>query len=91
MAVKQPRVSESTNHPFRRKSEGGIEKQRSESSIRRNSGSVSPVRRNSGSGMRNSMQKINELPEGGNKPQKSGLRSFMGCALCSSLLLLFFS
>nr|AML79272.1 putative LOV domain-containing protein [Maianthemum canadense] len=79
LAVKQPRaLSESRNHPFRRKSEGGIEKQRSEASVRRNSGSVSPVRRNSRSGMRSSMQKINELPEGGNKPRKSGLRSFMG-------------
>nr|AML77797.1 putative LOV domain-containing protein [Ruscus sp. BC-2016] len=78
LAVKQPHaLSESTNHPFRRKSEGGIEKQRSEPSIRRNSGSVSPVRRNSRIGM-SSMQKINELPEGGNKPRKSGLRSFMG-------------
>nr|AML77309.1 putative LOV domain-containing protein [Nolina atopocarpa] len=79
LAVKQPcALSESTNHPFRRKSEGGIEKQRSEASVRRNSGSVSPVRRNSRSGMRSSMQKINELAEGGNKPRKSGLHSFMG-------------
>nr|AML78954.1 putative LOV domain-containing protein [Disporopsis pernyi] len=79
LAVKQPHaLSESTNHPFRRNSEGGSEKQRSEASVRRNSGSVSPGRRNSHSGMRSSMQKINELPEGGNKPQKSGLRSFMG-------------
>nr|AML77502.1 putative LOV domain-containing protein [Phycella chilensis] len=80
LAVKQPRaLSESTSHPFKRKSGGGGEKLSFEG--RRNSESVSPdtpVRRNSRSGMRSSMQKINELPEGGNKLRKSGLRSFMG-------------
>nr|AML76798.1 putative LOV domain-containing protein [Phycella sp. BC-2016] len=79
-AVKQPRaLSESTNRPFKRKSGGGGEKLSFEG--RRNSEDVSvvtPGRRNSRSGMRSSMQKINELPEGGNKQRKSGLRSFMG-------------
>nr|AML78115.1 putative LOV domain-containing protein [Eriospermum lanceifolium] len=79
LAVKEPgALSESTNLPFRRKSEAGREKQKSEASGRRNSGNVSPARRNSRSGMQCSMQKINELPEVGNKPRKSGLRSFMG-------------
>lgn len=79
MAVEKPHaLSELTNHPFRRKSEGGGKKPRFDASGRRNSEIVSPVRRNSRSGMRSSMQKINELPEVGNKARKSGLRSFMG-------------
>nr|AML77692.1 putative LOV domain-containing protein [Squilla maritima] len=80
LAVKQPHAHpESTKCAPRRKSEGGGgEKPRSEPSERRNSENISPRRRNSRSGMRSSMQKINELPEGGNKARKSGLRSFMG-------------
>nr|AML76947.1 putative LOV domain-containing protein [Borya sphaerocephala] len=71
MAVKQPHaLSESTNRPFTRKSEGGGETV-ARPGGRRNSENVSPVRRNSRSGMRSSMQRITELPEG-------GLRSFMG-------------
>ncbi|KAJ6831090.1 phototropin-1A-like [Iris pallida] len=78
MAVKHPNVlSESTNTLFRRKSEGG-EAVKTEASGRRNSDDISPVRRNSRTGMRTSMQRISELPEGGKKPRKSGLRSFMG-------------
>nr|AML79437.1 putative LOV domain-containing protein [Nandina domestica] len=76
-AVKQPRaLSESTNRPFMRKSEGGGGPVRSETPGRRNSENVAPQRRNSHGIMRSSMQKINELPE--KKPRKSGLRSFMG-------------
>lgn len=79
MAVKQPRaLSESTNRPFSRKSEGGTEKERNEAAGRRFSENVAPARRNSHVGMRNSMQKIIEIPETGKKPRKSGLRSFMG-------------
>ncbi|KAJ6814541.1 phototropin-1A-like [Iris pallida] len=73
MAVKHPNDSSI----FRRKSEGG-EAVKNEASGRRNSDDVSPLRRNSRSGMRSSMQRISELPEGGNKRRDSGLRSFMG-------------
>ncbi|XXG81059.1 hypothetical protein AAC387_Pa09g1784 [Persea americana] len=79
MAVKRPRaLSESTNRPFTRKSEGGTEKERHEAAGRRFSENVTPARRNSHIGMRSSMQRINEIPEVGKKPRKSGLRSFMG-------------
>ncbi|KAJ0987710.1 hypothetical protein J5N97_006066 [Dioscorea zingiberensis] len=78
MAVKDPRASESANRPFMRKSEGSGEVFRSESVGRRSSEDSNPARRNSRGGMRRSMQKISELPEGGNKPRKSGIRSFMG-------------
>nr|AML79460.1 putative LOV domain-containing protein [Curculigo sp. BC-2016] len=80
MAVKQPNVlSESTNRPFTRKSGGGGDMERPGTDGRRSSENASPVRRNSRSGMRSSMQKISELPEGRKKPQrKSSLRSFIG-------------
>nr|AML76773.1 putative LOV domain-containing protein [Eupomatia bennettii] len=75
LAVKQPRaLSESTNRPFMRKSEGGGVHERHEAMGRRNSENIAPERRNS----RTSMQKMSEIPEGGKKPRKSGLRSFMG-------------
>nr|AML77998.1 putative LOV domain-containing protein [Eschscholzia californica] len=86
LAVKDPRaLSESTNRPLSRKSEGGGRTGRlsSEGLLsgkgRRNSENVAPFRRNShggGGGMRKSMQRISEIPE--KKPRKSGLRSFMG-------------
>nr|AML79283.1 putative LOV domain-containing protein [Sanguinaria canadensis] len=81
LAVKDPRaLSESTNKPFMRKSEGGGRPRSSEinpTAGRRNSENIAPPRRNShGGGMRSSMQRISEVPE--KKPRKSGLRSFMG-------------
>nr|AML77350.1 putative LOV domain-containing protein [Sabal bermudana] len=78
VAVKNPRaLSESTNHPFKRKSEGDREMFKYEVPGRRDSENVTPGRRNS-RGTRSSMQRIIELPEGENKSRKSGLRSFMG-------------
>nr|AML79071.1 putative LOV domain-containing protein [Ludovia sp. BC-2016] len=75
MAVKDPHLlSESTNRPFMRKSEGGGQMARLEAPGRRKSEMGSPGRRNSQS----SMQRISELPEEGNKRRKSGIRSFMG-------------
>nr|AML79319.1 putative LOV domain-containing protein [Chelidonium majus] len=90
LAVKDPRaLSESTNRPLMRKSEGGgtggtgrlrlsSEGLNNAAGGRRNSENVAPPRRNShGGGMRrSSMQRIREEPE--KKPRKSGLRSFMG-------------
>ncbi|OVA09952.1 PAS domain [Macleaya cordata] len=87
LAVKDPRaLSESTNRPYMRKSEGGgtggAGRPRSSEALngaaggRRNSENVAPPRRNSHGGMRTSMQRISEVPE--KKPRKSGLRSFMG-------------
>nr|AML78126.1 putative LOV domain-containing protein [Helonias bullata] len=79
LAVKHPRaLSESTNRPVLRKSEDGAEMVRLEAPGRRNSENSNPSRRNSRSGIRSSMQRISELPEGGKKSRKSGLRSFMG-------------
>nr|AML79482.1 putative LOV domain-containing protein [Typhonium blumei] len=79
MAVKQPYAfSESNDHPFTRKSEGGLEPIGDEASGRRKSGNGPPYRRNSRGGMRSSMEKISEFPERENKQRKSGLRSFMG-------------
>ncbi|MQL91934.1 hypothetical protein Taro_024552, partial [Colocasia esculenta] len=76
MAVKEPHAfSESNDRPFMRKSEESIG---DEGSGRRKSENLPPHRRNSRGGMRSSMEKINELPEGENKQRKSGLRSFMG-------------
>nr|AML78000.1 putative LOV domain-containing protein [Viola canadensis] len=76
-AVKRPRsLSESTNRPFTRKSEGGGEEERKRATGRRNSENVPPSRRNSHGGPRNSMQSISELPD--KKQKKSGRRSFMG-------------
>nr|AML78420.1 putative LOV domain-containing protein [Aextoxicon punctatum] len=83
LAVKKPRaLSESTNRPFMRKSEGGGEQDRSEALARRNAENVAPPRRNSYGGTRSSMQRISELPE--KKPRKSGRRSFMGIIRKSS-------
>ncbi|XP_072151573.1 phototropin-1A isoform X1 [Setaria viridis] len=71
LALKNPRsLSESRNSTFKRKSQ--------ESEVPGKRSSESGSRRNSRSGMRNSLQKISEVPEGGNKTRKSGLRSFMG-------------
>nr|AML79610.1 putative LOV domain-containing protein [Sambucus canadensis] len=76
-AVKRPRaLSESTNRPLMRKSEGGGDQERVEAMGRRNSENTAPHRRNSHSGVRSSMQRISEVPE--KKPKKSGRRSFMG-------------
>uniref|UniRef100_A0A5B7BD45 non-specific serine/threonine protein kinase n=1 Tax=Davidia involucrata TaxID=16924 RepID=A0A5B7BD45_DAVIN len=79
-AMKKPRaLSESTNRPFMRRSEGGSEHERSEAMAmggRRNSENIVPPRRNSHVGTRISMQRISELPE--KKQRKTGRRSFMG-------------
>nr|AML78581.1 putative LOV domain-containing protein [Talbotia elegans] len=77
-AVTNPRaLSESgNNRPFMRKSEdsgAGIE-----IPGWRNSETGTPARRNSRGGIRSSMEKINEVPEGVKKPRKSGIRSFLG-------------
>nr|AML79090.1 putative LOV domain-containing protein [Cassytha filiformis] len=82
MAVKQPRSHappESLNRPLplTRKSEGGIEDLH-ERSGRRFSENIAPSRRNSRLGFRNPMKKINEIPNPGKKPRKSGMLSFMG-------------
>lgn len=77
LALKNPRsLSESRNSTLKRKSqesEGVFSTQ-----VPGKRSSESGSRRNSRSGMRSSLQKISELPEGGNKTRKSGLRSFMG-------------
>lgn len=76
-AVNRPRaLSESTNRPLMRKSEGGGEEERKGATGRRNSENVAPNRRNSHGGTRNSMQRISELPE--KEPRKSSRLSFMG-------------
>ncbi|XP_072150909.1 phototropin-1A isoform X1 [Setaria viridis] len=76
-ALKNPRsLSESRNSTFKRKSqesEGVFSTQ-----VPGKRSSESGSRRNSRSGIRSSLQKISEVPEGGNKTRKSGLRSFMG-------------
>nr|AML77023.1 putative LOV domain-containing protein [Boswellia sacra] len=79
-AVRKPRsLSESTNRPFLRKSEGGGEEERAAALVRRNSENIPPHRRNSHGGPRVSMQCIVEVPESEKKQQKSsGRRSFMG-------------
>ncbi|CAL5334277.1 hypothetical protein CsSME_00016470 [Camellia sinensis var. sinensis] len=81
-AVKRPRsLSESTNRPFLRKSEGGSGSgsgsSESEAVGRRSSETMGLPRRHSVAGTRTSMsmQKISELPE--TKPKKSVRRSFM--------------
>nr|AML77696.1 putative LOV domain-containing protein [Bixa orellana] len=76
-AVKRPRaLSESTNCPFRRRSEGGGEEERPAAMARRNSENVPPPRRNSHGGPRIPMQRISEVPE--KKQRKSSRISFMG-------------
>ena len=78
LALKDPRsLSESRNNTLKRKSqESGDVLSGDEVPGKRSSESGS--RRNSRSGTRNSLQKISEVPEGGNKTRKFGLRSFMG-------------
>nr|AML77124.1 putative LOV domain-containing protein [Alangium chinense] len=80
VAVKKPRaLSESTNHPLRRKSGGGGDdhvQDKPDSLGRRKSENLNPLRRNSQASMRTSMQRINELPE--KKHKKAGRLSFMG-------------
>ncbi|XP_021680798.2 phototropin-1 isoform X2 [Hevea brasiliensis] len=77
-AVKGPRsLSESTNHPLMRKSEGGGEEERKGALGKRNSENLpSSSRRSSPGGTKSSMQHINELPE--KKPRKSIRHSLMG-------------
>ncbi|GFZ17952.1 phototropin 1 [Actinidia rufa] len=75
-AVRRPRaLSESTNRPLVRRSEGGSDSERSEAVGWKNSENTAPPRRHSVAGTRVSMQKISELPE--KKPKKSGRLSFM--------------
>uniref|UniRef100_A0A126X317 non-specific serine/threonine protein kinase n=1 Tax=Illicium floridanum TaxID=13098 RepID=A0A126X317_ILLFL len=78
--VKHPRaLSESTNRPLMRKSEGdGVEHVQSDAPGRRKSENIAPTRRYSHAGTRTSMQSISEIPEGGKKSRKSGFRSLMG-------------
>ena len=77
MAVKNPRsLSESTNSTFKRKSKESVGALAGDRPGKRSSESNS--RRNSRSGSRSSLQKISEVPEGGNKSRKSGLFSLMG-------------
>ncbi|CAM0152363.1 unnamed protein product [Urochloa decumbens] len=77
LALKNPRsLSESRNSTLKRKSQDSEGVFLTQVSGKRSSESGS--RRNSHSGMRSSLQKISEVPEGGNKSRKSGLRSFIG-------------
>jgi hypothetical protein len=77
LALKNPRsLSESGNSTFKRKSQESEGMPSTQVPGKRSSESGS--RRNSRSGMRSSLHKISEVPEGGNKTRKSGLRSFMG-------------
>nr|AML79258.1 putative LOV domain-containing protein [Thyridolepis mitchelliana] len=77
LALKNPRsLSESRNSTLKGKSqesEGVLS-----TVVPGKRSSESGSRRNSQSGTRSSLQKISEVPEGGNKTRKSGLRSFMG-------------
>ena len=76
-AVRKPRsLSESTNHPFIRKSGGDGEEEGSGAMARRSSENVPPHRRNSSGGNRISMERISEVPE--KKPRRSSRLSFMG-------------
>ncbi|GAB2274287.1 Phototropin-1 [Dionaea muscipula] len=76
-AVKRPRaLSESTNLPFKRKSNDGGENQSPGTGMRRNSESMAAFRRNSHGGLRHSMEQISEVPE--KKHQKHKRLSFMG-------------
>ena len=86
LALKDPRsLSESRNNTLKRKSqESGDVLSGDEVAGKRSSESGS--RRNSRSGMRNSLQKISEVPEGGNKTRKSGLRSFMGYDIINHMI-----
>nr|AML77903.1 putative LOV domain-containing protein [Platanthera clavellata] len=78
-AVKDPNVlQDSTNLSLLGKSEGAADILKPEGQGRRNSENATPFRRNSRGSARNSMQKIDELPEGRKKPRKSGFSSLMG-------------
>ncbi|KAL6967416.1 Phototropin-1 [Sarracenia purpurea var. burkii] len=75
-AVKRPRaLSESTNRPLIRRSDGGSDRERSDALGRRSSENTTPPRRHSVAGTRSYMHKITELPE--KKHKKSSRRSFM--------------
>uniref|UniRef100_A0A0E0MBF6 Phototropin n=1 Tax=Oryza punctata TaxID=4537 RepID=A0A0E0MBF6_ORYPU len=77
LALKNPRsLSESSNSTLKRKSQESLSMSMSEVLGKRSSESGS--RRNSRSGTRNSLQRISEVPEQGNRTRKSGLRAFMG-------------
>jgi len=79
LALKDPRsLSESRNNTLKRKSQEESGDVLSGDEVPGKRSSESGSRRNSRSGTRNSLQKISEVPEGGNKTRKSGLRSFMG-------------
>ncbi|XP_022731591.1 phototropin-1 [Durio zibethinus] len=78
-AVKKPRsLSESTYHPFIRKSGGGGGDGEEGLGVmaRRNSENLPPHRRNSNGSIRISMERISEVPE--KKLKTSSLPSFMG-------------
>ncbi|KAK8941221.1 Phototropin-1 [Platanthera zijinensis] len=78
-AVKDPNVlQDSTNLSLLGKSEGAADTLKPEGQGRRNSENATPFRRNSRGSTRNSMQKIDELPDGRKKPRKSGFSSLMG-------------
>ncbi|XAR60508.1 Non-specific serine/threonine protein kinase [Bertholletia excelsa] len=76
-AVKRPRaLSESTNRPLIRRSEGsGLDQIGADAKGRRKSENLAPPRRHSVAGTRATMQKISELPE--KKSKRSSRRSFM--------------
>ncbi|PNT65634.1 hypothetical protein BRADI_4g45310v3 [Brachypodium distachyon] len=77
LALKNPRsLSESSNSTFKRKSQESVGALTGDGTGKRSSESGS--RRTSRSGARSSLQKISEVPEGGNKARKSGLFSLMG-------------
>ncbi|EMS47081.1 Phototropin-1A [Triticum urartu] len=77
LALKNPRsLSESSNSTFKRKSQESVGLLTGDGTGKRSSESGS--RRTSHTGARSSLQKINEVPEGGNKTRKSGLFSLMG-------------
>jgi phototropin len=77
LALKNPRaLPESLNSTIQRKSQDLTGVPLTENSGK---GSSEPEsRRISRTGMTSSLQKISEVPDGGNKTRKSGLRSFMG-------------
>ncbi|KAI4991451.1 hypothetical protein ZWY2020_039822 [Hordeum vulgare] len=77
LALKNPRsLSESSNSTFKRKSQESVGVLTGDGTGKRSSESGS--RRTSRTGARSSLQKISEVPEGGNKARKSGLFSLMG-------------
>jgi phototropin len=77
LALKNPRsLSESLNSTIQRKSQDSTGVSLTENSGK---GSSEPEsRRVSRTGLTSSLPKISEVPEGGNKTKKSGLRSFKG-------------